>query len=388
MASNRLTENKWGLTEEQVMIQAMVREFARDVVEPKAAEIDKSQQFPVETYKQMAELGLMGIPVPETYGGAGLDYLSYALTVEELARVCGSTALSFAAHTSLVCLPLSTFGNETQKQQFLTRVASGECLGAYGLTEPNAGSDAGGTETRAEKQGSHWVLNGNKIFITNANYAQVFIATAVTTKGIGTKGISAFVFDKNTPGFSLGGKDEKLGMRGSDWGTLVFEDAQLPEDSLIGKEGEGFKYFMQTLDSGRISIGALAVGIAQGCLDKSLQYARERKQFGKAIAEFQAIQFMLADMACEIEAARHMVYHAARLKDAGAPFGKEAAMAKLFSSEVASRCANKAVQIHGGYGYTKDFPVERYLRDAKLCEIGEGTSEIQRTVIARHILKA
>lgn len=369
------------------MIRQMVREFAVDVVEPKAAYIDKTQEFPLDTFKEMAELGLMGIPIPEEYGGAGLDYLSYAIAVEEIARVCGSTALSLAAHTSLVCLPLSNFGNEEQKQKYLTQVASGKTLGAYGLTEPNAGSDAGGTETRAVKQGSNWILNGSKIFITNANYAGIYIATARTSKEGGTKGISAFVFEAGTPGFSLGSKDEKLGMRGSDWGTLVFEDAIIPEENMLGEEGQGFKYFMKTLDSGRISIGALSVGIAQGCLDKALQYSKERKQFGKAISEFQAIQFMLADMAVEIEAARHLVYHAARLRDSGLPFSKEASMAKLFASETAFRAANKAVQIHGGYGYTKDFPVERYLRDAKLCEIGEGTSEIQRIVIARHLLQ-
>ncbi len=382
-----VTKDKWGLTQEQCMIRDMVRDFAVGVVEPKAAYIDKTQEFPIESFNQMAELGLLGIPIPEEYGGAGLDYMSYAITVEEIARVCASTALSLAAHTSLVCIPLYKFASEEQKQKYLTQVASGKVLGAYGLTEPNAGSDAGGTETKAERQGDHWILNGSKIFITNANYAQVYVATAKTSKDSGTSGISAFVFERDTPGFSLGPKDEKLGMRGSDWGTLIFEDARLPGDSMLGEEGMGFKYFMQTLDSGRISIGALGVGIAQGCLDKALQYAKERKQFGKAIAEFQAIQFMLADMAMEVEAARHLVYHAARLRDSGQPFGKEASMAKLFASEVASRNANKAVQIHGGYGYTKDFPVERYLRDAKLCEIGEGTSEIQRMVIARNILK-
>ncbi len=266
-------------------------------------------------------------------------------------------------------------------------MASGKVLGAYGLTEPNAGSDAGGTETKAVKKGDKWILNGSKIFITNANYAEIYIATARTSAEGGTKDISAFIFDRNTPGFSLGSKDEKLGMRGSDWGTLIFEDAEIPAENLLGEEGQGFKYFMKTLDSGRISIGALGVGIAQGALDKALQYSKERKQFGKAISEFQAIQFMLADMATEIEAARHLVYNAARLREAGLPFGKEASMAKLFASEVASRAANKAVQIHGGYGYTKDFPVERYLRDAKLCEIGEGTSEIQRMVIARCLLQ-
>jgi butyryl-CoA dehydrogenase len=363
----------------------MVRDYALSTVEPRASEIDRTCRFPVETFKEMAEMGLMALPVSEEYGGGGADYLSYAITIEELARVCASTALSLAAHTSLVCMPLYLFGSEAQKKKYLPGLGSGT-IGAYGLTEPNAGSDSGGTETTAVKQGDKYILNGTKIFITNANYAETFIATAVTEKGIGTKGISAFVFEKNTPGFSLGSKDEKLGMRGSDWGTLQFDNAEIPAENLIGEEGKGFKYFMQTLDNGRISIGALGVGIAQGALDKALQYAKERRQFGKPIADFQAIQFMLADMAMEIEAARLLVYNAARLKLAGYSFTKEASMAKLYASEVAMRAANHAIQIHGGYGYTKDFPVERYLRDAKLCEIGEGTSEIQRTVIARNIL--
>lgn len=380
-----VAQDKWGLTEEQRMIRDMVRDFAVSTVEPRAAEIDKTCRFPVETFQEMAGMGLMGLPISEEYGGGGADYLSYAIAVEELARVCGSTALSFAAHTSLVCMPIFLFGSEAQKHRFLPDLCSGK-LGAYGLTEPNAGSDSGGTETTAVKQGDQYIVNGNKIFITNANYAETFIATAVTEKGLGTKGISALIFEKNTPGFSLGSKDEKLGMRGSDWGTLQFDNAEIPTENLIGEEGKGFKYFMQTLDNGRISIGALGIGIAQGALDKALQYAKERRQFGKAIAEFQAIQFMLADMAMEIEAARLLVYNAARLKLAGQPFGKESAMAKLYASEVAMRATNHAIQIHGGYGYTKDFPVERYMRDAKLCEIGEGTSEIQRTVIARSIL--
>lgn len=380
-----VSQDKWGLDEQQRMIREMVREFAISTVEPRSAEIDRNCRFPIETFQEMAEMGLMGLPVSEEYGGGGADYLSYAIAVEELARVCASTALSFAAHTSLVVMPIFLFGNEAQKKKYLPDLCSKK-LGAYGLTEPNAGSDAGGTETTAVRQGDQYTLNGNKIFITNANYAETFIATAVTEKGIGTKGISAFIFEKDTPGFSLGGKDEKLGMRGSDWGTLQFDNAKIPAENLIGEEGKGFKYFMQTLDNGRISIGALGVGIAQGALDKALIYAKQRRQFGKAIAEFQAIQFMLADMAMEIEAARLLVYNAARLKLAGQPFSKEAAMAKLYASEVAMRATNHAIQIHGGYGYTKDFPVERYMRDAKLCEIGEGTSEIQRTVIARHIL--
>lgn len=380
-----VSEDKWGLTEQQRMIRDMVRDFAVNNVEPRAAEIDKTCRFPVETFQEMAEMGLMALPVSEEYGGGGADYLSYAIAVEELARVCASTALSFAAHTSLVVMPIFLFGNEEQKQKYLPRLGSGT-LGAYGLTEPNAGSDAGGTQATAVKQGDQYILNGTKIFITNANYADIFIATALTEKGVGTKGISAFIFEKDTPGFSLGAKDEKLGMRGSDWGTLQFDNAAIPAQNLVGEEGKGFKYFMQTLDNGRISIGALGVGIAQGALDKALQYAKERKQFGKSLSEFQAIQFMLSNMATEIEAARLLVYNAARLKLAGHPFTKEASMAKLYASEVASRAANAAIQIHGGYGYTKDFPVERYLRDAKLCEIGEGTSEIQRIVIARNLL--
>ncbi|MCE3234573.1 MAG: acyl-CoA dehydrogenase [Vampirovibrio sp.] len=380
-----VSQDKWGLTEEQRMIRDMVRDFAVNKVEPRASEIDKTCRFPVETFQEMTEMGLMALPVSEEYGGGGADYLSYAIAVEELSRVCASTALSFAAHTSLVVMPIYLFGSEAQKKKYLPGLGSGK-LGAYGLTEPNAGSDSGGTETTAVKQGDKYILNGTKIFITNANYAETFIATAVTQKGVGTKGISAFIFEKDIPGFSLGAKDEKLGMRGSDWGTLQFDNAEIAAENLIGEEGKGFKYFMQTLDNGRISIGALGVGIAQGALDKALQYAKERRQFGKAIADFQAIQFMLADMAMEIEAARLLVYNAARLKLAGLPFTKEASMAKLYASEVAMRATNHAIQIHGGYGYTKDFPVERYLRDAKLCEIGEGTSEIQRTVIARNIL--
>jgi alkylation response protein AidB-like acyl-CoA dehydrogenase len=382
-----VTENKWGLTESQRMIQDMVRDFAVGSVEPRAAEIDKNNRFPVETFQEMAEMGLMGLPIPEEYGGGGADYISYCITVEEIARVCASTALSLAAHTSLVCLPIFMFGSEEQRQKYLPDIASGKKIGAYGLTEPNAGSDAGGTQTSANKVSDKYILNGAKIFITNANYAETFIATAITEKGVGTKGISAFIFEKNTPGFSLGAKDEKLGMRGSDWGTLQFDNAEIPAENLLGKEGDGFKYFMKTLDSGRISIGALGLGIAQGALDKALRYAQERKQFGKSISEFQAIQFMLADMAMEIEAARHLVYNAARLRMAGLPFTKEASMAKLFASEVAMRATTNAIQIHGGYGYTKDFPVERYFRDAKLCEIGEGTSEVQRMVIARNILQ-
>jgi alkylation response protein AidB-like acyl-CoA dehydrogenase len=380
-------KSTWGLTDEQLSIRQMVREFAENVLAPKAADIDRTQVFPVDSFAQMAELGLLGLPVEEAYGGAGADYLSYCIAVEEMATVCGSTALSYAAHMSLVCMPIQMNGTEAQKQQYLPRLANGTCLGAYGLTEPNAGSDAGGTQTTADKEGDVYVLNGSKIFITNANVAGIFIATALTEKGVGTKGISAFIFEKDTPGFSLGQKDEKLGMRGSDWGTLQFDQMRLPASHMLGEPGTGFKTFMKTLDSGRISIGALAVGIAQGALDAAVLYAKQRKQFGKPIADFQAIQFKLADMAMHIQAARNLVYDAARLKMAGQPFTQEAAMAKLFASEAARLATNEALQIHGGYGYTKDFPVERYLRDAKLCEIGEGTSEVQRQVIARELLR-
>ncbi|MEB3245808.1 MAG: acyl-CoA dehydrogenase [Vampirovibrionales bacterium] len=384
-------ENPWGLSEAQKMIQDMVADYAAGPVAERAKSIDAEQRFPTETFAEMADMGLLGLVIPEQYGGGGADYLSYCLAIEALARVCASTALGLAAHTSLVCLPITLFGNEAQKQAYLPRLASGEAIGAYGLTEPNAGSDAGGTQTVASRDGDHYVLNGSKIFITNANVAQIYVATARTSQAESdlktTRGISAFVFERDTPGFSLGSKDEKLGMRGSDWGTLNFDNARIPAQNLLGDEGQGFKYFMQTLDSGRISIGALALGIAQACLDASLKYSKERQQFGKPIAEFQAIQFMLADMATEIAAARHLVYHAARLRMAGAAFGQAASMAKLYASEAAMRAATNAVQIHGGYGYTKDFPVERYFRDAKLCEIGEGTSEIQRMVIARGLLK-
>jgi alkylation response protein AidB-like acyl-CoA dehydrogenase len=378
--------NPWGLTETQAMIRDTVREFAERSLAPRAAEIDKTCRFPTESFDEMAEMGLLGLPVAEAYGGAGVDYLTYCIAIEELARVCGSTALSVAAHSSLVPLMIQHNGTEAQKQQYLPPLASGQTLGAFGLTEPNAGSDAGGTQTTAVLDGDSYVLNGTKIFITNANYAGIFIVTAVTDKTAGTKGISAFILEKDTPGFSLGEKDEKLGMRGSDWGTLILDNARVPASNLLGEAGKGFKYFMKALDGGRVSIGALALGIAQGAFEQSVRYASERKQFGKPLSDFQAIQFKLADMATEIEAARHLVYHAARLRDAGVPYGQQASIAKLYASEMAMRVTNQAIQIHGGYGYTKDFPVERYWRDAKLCEIGEGTSEIQRLVIAKNLL--
>jgi butyryl-CoA dehydrogenase len=378
----------YDLTEDQLAIREMVRDFAVNEVEPKAAEVDENARFPEETFKKMAELGLMGVPFPEEFGGAGADALSYAITIEEISRVCGSTGLSLAAHTSLGTAPIYEFGSEQQRRKYVPDLASGRKMGAFGLTEPNAGSDAAGTQTTAVRKGDKYVLNGSKIFITNANYASTFIVTAMTDKSKAHKGISAFIVEKSYPGFKLGKKDEKLGTRGSDWAELIFEDCEVPAENIVGAEGEGFTFFMKTLDGGRISIGAMALGIAQGCLDKSLAYAKERTQFGKAIISFGAIQEKLANMATEIEAARHLIYGAARLKIAHKKYTQQAAMAKLFASEVAERAGRDAIQIFGGNGFSREYPVERYYRDAKLTTIGEGTSEIQRIVIARNLEKA
>ncbi len=375
------------LTEEQSMIRNMVRRFAREEVEPLAIEIDRDHRFPEETAKRLAELGLTGVNIPEKYGGAGMDELCYYIAVEELGRVCGSTGLTLAAHISLCTYPIYAYASEEQRRKYLPDLASGKFLGAFGLTEPNAGSDAGGTQTTAVRDGDQYILNGAKIFITNAMHAGTFIVTAKTSKEKGTRGISAFIVERDTPGFTVNKGPEKLGMRGSDWGELVFENAPVPAENLLDKEGQGFKIFMKTLDGGRISIGALALGIAQGALDKALAYAKTRVQFDVPIIEHQGVGFKLADMATQIEAARHLVYHAARLKMAGRPFTLESAYAKLFASEIAMRATSDAIQIHGGYGYTESFQVERYYRDAKLCTIGEGTSEIQRLVIARTLAK-
>ncbi len=376
----------YNLNEDQAAIREMVRDFALNEVEPIAAEVDENSRFPMETFKKMAELGLMGVPFPEEYGGAGADYLSYAITVEEISRVCGSTGLSLAAHTSLGTAPIYDHASEEQRKKYVPDLASGKTFGAFGLTEPNAGSDAGGTQTTAVRDGDDYILNGSKIFITNANVASTFIITTLTDKDKGVHGgITAFIVESNTPGFKLGSKDEKLGTRGSDWAELYFEDCRVPAANIVGKEGEGFKFFMKTLDGGRISIGAMGLGIAQGSLDKALAYAQEREQFGKPLIKFGAIQEKLATMATEIEAARHLVYTAARLKIAKKPYSQQAAMAKLYASEVAVRAAREAVQIFGGNGFSREYPVERYFRDAKLCEIGEGSSEIQRIVIARNL---
>lgn len=374
------------LTQEQRMLQQTVRDFAEKEVKPIAAEIDRTERFPEETVKKMAELGLLGICYDEQYGGAGMDNLAYTIAVEELSRVCGATGITLAAHISLGLGPIALFGTEEQKQKYMPPLCRGEQLGAFGLTEPNAGSDAGGTETTAVLDGDEWVLNGSKIYCTNGSVAGTMVATAVTDKTKGTKGISNFIIEKGTPGMRPGKREKKMGIRGSDTSEVFFEDCRIPKENLLGKMGEGFKQFLITLDGGRISIGAMALGIAQGAMEEAIRYSQEREQFNRPIAAFQAIQFKLADMVTEIEAARHLVYHAARLKDMGKPYSRQAAMAKLYASEVSMRVTNAAVQIHGGAGYMQEFPVERMLRDAKITEIGEGTSEIQRLVIARSLL--
>ncbi|MFA1781133.1 MULTISPECIES: acyl-CoA dehydrogenase family protein [Bacillus] len=376
------------LTKEQQMVREMVRDFAKNEIAPKAHEVDQSAVFPIDTFKKIGELGLLGIPFPEEYGGAGGDTISYAAAVEEIGKACGSTGLSYAAAVSLGASPLYYFGTEQQKQEHLIPLASGKALGSFGLTEPNAGSDAGGTQTKAEKKGDDYVINGEKCWITNANYARTVIVTAVTGKNSAGKPIiSALIVPTDTPGFTITNPYDKMGVRGSDTAELVLEDVRVPVDNLLGDPEKGFKQFLYTLDGGRISIAALAVGIAQGALEASLSYAKERKQFGSPISSFQAIQFKLADMAMEIDLARQMVLKAAWLKDQNLPFTKEAAFAKLYASEMAVRTCLQAIQIHGGSGYMKECGVERMLRDAKLMEIGEGTSEIQRMVIARQLLK-
>ncbi|SFA75256.1 butyryl-CoA dehydrogenase [Lentibacillus halodurans] len=374
------------LTKEQAMIQEMVRDFAQKTIQPRAIEIDKEAAFPLDIFEQMGDLGLLGIPFPEEYGGSGGDTLSYAIAVEEVGRVCGSTGLSFAATVSLGASPIYYFGTEQQKKKFLTPMAEGKELGSFGLTEPNAGSDAGGTKTTAVEDGGDYIINGEKCFITNAGYAKTIIVTAVTGKNDNGKNIiSAIIVPADSEGLTITNNYDKMGVRGSDTAEIVLDDVRVPKENLLGDPQKGFKQFLYTLDGGRISIAALGLGIAQASLDKALHYAKERKQFGKPIADFQAIQFKLADMAMEVELARNMVYKAAWLKDHDKPFSKEAAYAKLYATESASRAANQSIQIHGGYGYMREYEVERYLRDAKLLEIGEGTSEVQRLVIARQL---
>ncbi len=375
----------FALSESQLMIRQMVSDFATKELAPIAADLDRESRFPHEIIKKMAALDLFALPFSEEYGGTGDGYLAYVIAIEEISKACASTGITYAAHCSIGTGPVYLFGTEEQKKKWVTPCAKGEILAAFGLTEPDAGSDAGGTKTTAVLEGNEWVINGTKCFITNASHAGMVIVTAVTEPGQGTRGISSFIVPTETPGYSVTAPYDKLGLKASDTAEIVLEDVRVPQDCLLGKRGEGFKQFMKVLDGGRISIGALSVGIAQAALDAALAYAKERKQFGQTISKFQAIQFKLADMATRIELARLAVHRAAWLKDQGLPFTRESAIAKLFASETSVAAALEAIQIFGGYGYTKEYPVERYLRDAKLMEIGEGTSEVQRLVIARQL---
>ncbi len=394
-------------SEQQIAVRNLVREFAREEVAPVAARLDADATFPWDNVKKMGELGLLGMPWPESLGGAGLDLLSYVIAIHEMAKVDASHAITISAHTTLGTSPIVNFGTQAQKERYVPLLASGRVLGGFGLTEPGAGSDAAGTRTTAVRKNGHYLLNGSKIFITHAGVGEIFVVTAVTEPGQGSRGITSFILTKETcdlararevgighepslgamPGFSSGRKEDKLGWRASDTRTLVMEDVEVPAENRLGEEGLGFVNFMRTLDAGRIGLAALSLGLAEGAFEEATRYAIQRRQFGQAIAEFQGVQFPLADMATEIEAGTHLLYHATWLAAAGKPFGREAAIAKLYCSELAMRTTIKAIQIHGGYGYTKEYPVERMMRDAKICEIGEGTSEIQRIVIARHVLR-
>jgi len=376
----------FSLSKEQIMIQEMVSDFAQKEIRPLAIELDREAKFSEQIFKKIGELGLLGIPFPEKYGGSGGDTISYAIAVEEIGKVCGGTGLSYAAAVSLGASPIFYFGTEEQKQKYLVPLASGQAIASFGLTEPNAGSDAGGTQTTAVLDGDEYVINGEKCWITNASYAETITVTAVIGKDSRGKNIiSAFIVPAGTKGMTITSPYEKMGVRASDTTQIVLEGVRVPKENILGDSEKGFKQFLYTLDGGRISIAALAVGLAQGAFERTLAYAKERKQFGQPISSFQAIQFKLADMAMEIEIARNMVYKAAWLKDQGKPFTKESAYAKLFATEMAFRTCNQAIQIHGGYGYMREYEVERFLRDAKLLEIGEGTSEIQRLVIARQL---
>jgi alkylation response protein AidB-like acyl-CoA dehydrogenase len=394
--------------ESHLATREMVRQFARDEVAPVAAKYDASAKFPWDNIRKMADLGLLGVPWSEELHGAGLDLISYMIVIHEMAKVDASHGLTISAHTTLGTSPIVNFGTDAQRQRYVPLLAAGRVMGGFGLTEPEAGSDAGGTRTTAVKKNGYYLLNGTKRFITHGSVGEIFVVTAVTDRSKGTKGISSFIVTKPTndleetkrvgvghdpslpamKGFSAGKKEDKLGWRASDTAELILQDVEVPAENLLGKEGEGFANFMRTLDNGRIGIAALSLGIAEGAFEQALQYSQVRKQFGKPICDFQGVNFQLSDMATEIEAGKHLMFHAAWLAKNKKPFTKEAAMAKLFCSELAMRATIKAVQIHGGYGYTKDYPVERFMRDAKICEIGEGTSEIQRMVIARQLLKS
>jgi alkylation response protein AidB-like acyl-CoA dehydrogenase len=375
------------LTEEQLQITRLAREFAESEIAPHALEWDEAQEFPVDVMKKLAELGFLGVLVPQEYGGAGLGYIEYVSIVEEISRVDGAIGLSVAAHNSLCSNHILTFGTEAQKRKYLPGLASGQWLGAWGLTEPEAGSDASGTQTTAVRESDGYLLNGSKTFTTHGTYGDVFVLMAVTDRSKENRGISAFIIEKGTPGLRAGKKENKLGCRASDTSEVILESCHIPTENLLGQEGEGFINCLEILDGGRISIAALAVGMAQGALEASLKYAKQRRQFGQPISEFQAIQWKLADMATEIEAARLLTYRAAALKNHKRRSTKESSMAKLYAGEMSVRVANEAIQIHGGYGYVKEYPVEKFYRDAKICTIGEGTSEIQRLVIARQLLR-
>ena len=376
------------LNEEQLQLKKSVREFAEREILPHVMKWDEEGEFPLTVVKELGKLGLLGVIFPAEYGGAGMGYTEYVAAIEELARVDGSVGIIVAAHTSLCSNHIFVAGNEEQKRKYVPKLASGEFIGAWGLTEPGSGSDAGGARCTAIRKGDNWIINGTKTFCTNGHYADVVVVIAVTDKAAHTHGLSAFLVDKGTKGFRPGKKENKLGLRASDTAELIFEDCVVPASHLLGKEGDGFIDAMRILDGGRISIAALSLGIAQGAFDAALKYSKQRKQFGKAISEFQAIQWKLADMATEIDAARLLTMRAAAMKDAGEKTTMESSMAKLFASETAVKCANEGVQIHGGYGFIKDYPAEKFYRDVKLCTIGEGTSEIQRMVIARQLLKS
>ena len=375
------------LNEEQLQLKKSVREFAEREIGPHVMEWDEAGQFPLATIKELGRLGLMGTIFPPEYGGAGMGYIEYATAIEELSRVDGSVGIIVAAHTSLCTNHIFVAGNEEQKKKYVSKLATGEFIGAWGLTEPASGSDAGSARMTAVHKGKNWVLNGTKTFCTNGHYADVLVVLAVTDRAARTHGLSAFIVEKDTKGFRAGKKENKLGLRASDTAELIFEDCEVPAENLLGKEGGGFIDAMRILDGGRISIAALGLGMAVGAYEAALKYSKQRQQFGQLISEFQAIQWKLADMATEIEAARLLTFRAAAMKDAGLKTTMESSMAKLYTSEVAVRCANEGLQIHGGYGFIKDYPAEKFYRDVKLCTIGEGTSEIQRLVIARQLLK-
>ena len=377
----------FNLTKTQELFRQMIREFAEKEVKPLAAEIDEQERFPAETVEKMAKLGIFGIPVPTQYGGAGGDNLMYSIAVEELSRACATTGVVVSAHTSLCMAPIMEHGTEEQKMKYLPKLASGEWIGAFGLTEPNAGTDAAGQQTTAVEDGDDYILNGSKIFITNAGPAHVYVVATMTNKALGNKGITTFIVEAGTPGFSIGKKEHKLGIRGSATCELIFENCRVPKANMLGKMGEGFKVAMKTLDGGRIGIASQALGIAQGAMDETVKYTKERKQFGRSISAFQNTQFQMADLETKVQAARLLVRSAAWKQDMGQSFSADAAMGKLFAAETAMEVTTKAVQFHGGYGYTREYPVERMMRDAKITEIYEGTSEVQRMVIAAKLFK-